>query len=216
MHRANLAISIFASTLLTSCSPSNTSVLDQPIEQAKARIAAAARCTWANADGYKTTSDSDEDVRLHRCDRDSLDRNWVFLEVTPEGKIDSISFHPLLAEDYPQFRELPDDSDAVAKAISKLLPEWADAETWTKSALTKAKEGDFQTSTRVGSTSVYVTENKHSNEEGRFASLVLTKALDLTKYKKYPCGDDDQGPGLDKCRDRNYERPAENPILHLR
>ena len=192
------------------------SPLDRPIEDIKRDITAIVHCRWfVPAPLIQTCEDPDE-----------RRGSWIHLVTTADGKIDHIKFQSLVFESigadrqrqeaiYSETRRARADQAAAIVVIKKLWPSWTTGPSWLKYAFKGARKKDFQDSVRVGDTLVYVTETAPVTSDNHFASVVLTKKTDLTEFKNLSCSDDDQGPGLDSCTDRDGQpRPPENPILH--
>jgi hypothetical protein len=211
---------LFTADLAAGSATSPASLLDRPIDEIKKEIAAAAHCTWGPGVGMNIIG-----IPNRQTCSGPFKENWysVQMETTVEGKVDSVSFLPKLANLFgyndrpPDLRELKREKEATAETIAKLFPKWTEARAWVNKALTQAIEKDFQASIRIDNTSIYVTEFQYVNLDHPFALLVLTKKTDLTEYKKYPCADDEQGPAEDSpgCSPRRVgPRPPDNPILH--
>jgi hypothetical protein len=207
------AILIAQTALVNPLSAKSPSPLDLTIENIKKDIAAIAQCTWREIDPLS-----------YGC-TDRKERQWIHLELTPDGKIDNIWFLPTAAVIVAVNRRTDEDiygvteparaeQAAVIAIIKKLWSSWVGSEQWLKNAFIKAQKRYAQDSIRVGDTSVYMTESMSVSSDNHNAFLVLTKKTDVTEFKHWRCEDDEQGPGLDSCTERDGPRPPENPILH--
>jgi hypothetical protein len=207
------AILIAQTAFANPLSAKSPSPLDHPIENIKKEIAAIVTCKW-------------ETVRplSHAC-TDRKERTWIHIELTPDGKIDHIWFLPVASEVVGVNRQTDEaiygvtesaraEQAAIIAIMKKLWPSWATSEHWLINAFKKAQTRYAQDSVRVGDTSVYITESMSASSDNHNGMLVLTRKTDVTEFKHWPCEDDEQGPGLDNCTERDGPRPPENPILH--
>ncbi len=209
-----IAAALVAQTVLANpLSANSPSPLDLSIEDIKGDIAAIATCKWRVIDPSR-----------HAC-TDRKERQWIHLELTPDGKIDNIWFLPTAAEVVAVNRRTNEavygvtesarvEQAGVIAIIKKIWPSWPGSEHWLNNAFKKAQKRYAQDSIRVGDTSVYMTESMGATSDDHNAFLVLTKKTDVTEFKHWRCEDDEQGPGLDSCTERDGPRPPENPILH--
>ncbi|MBY0511632.1 MAG: hypothetical protein K2P94_15960 [Rhodospirillaceae bacterium] len=207
------AVLIAQTALVNPLSAKSPSPLDYPIEEIKKDIAAIVHCTWREVFPLS-----------HGC-TDRKERQWIHLVLTPDGKIDNIWFLPVASEVVGVSRQTGGaiygvtesaraEQAGVVAIIKKLWPSWTDSEQWLSNAFKKAQKRYAQDSIRVGDTSVCMTESMSATRDDHSAFLVLTKKTDVTEFKHWPCEDDEPGPGLDSCAERDGPRPPENPILH--
>lgn len=138
------------------------------------------------------------------------------LALARDGRVDYVSFRPVLAKGFAQ--PPSPQQRAVMDVLAALFPTWADSRNWMARALDGAQLNNYHTSIRVDGTSIYVREGQESQDGPPHAYVVLTTKKDLREFKAAPCWSDEQGVQAAECQDagRYDTGTLDNPILNLK
>lgn len=194
------------------------SPLDRPVDEIKTMVAATAGCEWSTPEPFMG-------LIHHVCRGPKKLRldTWIHMWVRPDGLIDRIEFLPVVNEfvsvdGVTGKLHVTETTKAQERLMSNLMaaffPSWGGSRQWISNAMQGCLKELFHASIRVGGTSIYVTQSSYVSREEYNAFTVLTRKTDLTEFKSWDCRDDEQGPGLDSCTERDGPRPPDNPILH--